>query len=148
MAGTLFTIYKHFGDFVKCILRFCCKFSMKIIFYLISEHRSLRTADAFPVIFRRERSDDRKCVCCSQVCSSPSGSVSSARYLDASLLSIYPTPGDSCILFTDSPPVPPSEQGQTRVSYEQNGFPDWYRINKQRNFTNNQASCSRNTRRR
>ena len=23
-----------FGDFVKCILRFCCKFSMKIIFYL------------------------------------------------------------------------------------------------------------------
>ena len=28
---------------------------------------SLRTADAFPVaIFRRERSDDRKCVCCSQ----------------------------------------------------------------------------------
>ena len=30
----MFTIYKHFGDFVKCILRFCCKFSMKIIFYL------------------------------------------------------------------------------------------------------------------
>ena len=27
---------------------------------------SLRTADAFPVIFRRERSDDRKCVYCSQ----------------------------------------------------------------------------------
>ena len=31
---TLFTIYKHFGDFVKCILRFCCKFSMKIMFHL------------------------------------------------------------------------------------------------------------------
>ena len=34
-------------------------------------HPSLQTADAFPVvaslaIFRRERSDDRKCVCCSQ----------------------------------------------------------------------------------
>ena len=28
------TVYKHFKDFVKCILRFCCKFSMKIIFYL------------------------------------------------------------------------------------------------------------------
>ena len=31
---------------------------------------SLRKADAFPVVaslpFRRERSDDRKCVCCSQ----------------------------------------------------------------------------------
>ena len=28
---------------------------------------SLRTADTFPVVaFRRERSDDRKCVCCSQ----------------------------------------------------------------------------------
>ena len=34
MAGTLFPIYKHFGDFVKCIFQFCCKFSMKIIFYL------------------------------------------------------------------------------------------------------------------
>ena len=38
-----------------------------------SQERSLRTADAFPVvaslgnaIFRRERSDDRKCVCGSQ----------------------------------------------------------------------------------
>ena len=30
----MFTIYKHFGDFVKCILRVCCKFGMKIIFYL------------------------------------------------------------------------------------------------------------------
>ena len=39
VVGTLFTIYKHFGNFVKCILRFCCKFSMKIIFYLTSEHR-------------------------------------------------------------------------------------------------------------
>ena len=27
---------------------------------------SLRTADAFPVVFQRERGDDRKCVCCSQ----------------------------------------------------------------------------------
>ena len=27
------------------------------------------------------------------------------------------------VLFTDSPPVPPSERRQTRVSYEQNGFP-------------------------
>ena len=26
-------------------------------------------------------------------------------------------------LFTDSPPVPPSERRQTRLSYEQNGFP-------------------------
>ena len=42
LVGTLFTIYKHFGDFVKCILRFCCKFSMKIIFYLISEHREAK----------------------------------------------------------------------------------------------------------
>ena len=25
---------QHFGDFVKCIFTFCCKFSMKIIFYL------------------------------------------------------------------------------------------------------------------
>ena len=33
-----------------------------------SMENSLRTADAFPVvsIFRRERSDDRKCICCSQ----------------------------------------------------------------------------------
>ena len=30
----MFIIYKPFGDFVKCVLRFCCKFSMKIIFYL------------------------------------------------------------------------------------------------------------------
>ena len=55
------------------------------------------------------------------------------------LLNQYPT------LFTDSPPVPPSEQHQTRVSYKQNCFPVCCRI-KQRNFTNNQASCSRNTR--
>ena len=27
------------------------------------------------------------------------------------------------MLFTDSPPAPPSERRQTRVSYEQNGFP-------------------------
>ena len=26
--------FQHFGDFVKCFLRFCYKFSMKIIFYL------------------------------------------------------------------------------------------------------------------
>ena len=30
----MFIIYKHFWDFVKCILRFCYKFNMKIIFYL------------------------------------------------------------------------------------------------------------------
>ena len=42
VVGTLFTIYKHFGDFVKCILRFCCKFSMKIISYLTSEHRGAK----------------------------------------------------------------------------------------------------------
>ena len=40
--------------------------------WLIGSLGSLRAADAFPVvgnsvaIFRRERSDDRKCVCCSQ----------------------------------------------------------------------------------
>ena len=28
------TIHKHFGDFVTSILRFCCRFSMKIIVYL------------------------------------------------------------------------------------------------------------------
>ena len=42
---------------------------------IVSNKCSLRTADAFPVVvslppknsyFRRERSDDRKCVCCSQ----------------------------------------------------------------------------------
>ena len=27
------------------------------------------------------------------------------------------------MLFTDSPPVPPSDRRQTRVSYEQKGFP-------------------------
>ena len=27
------------------------------------------------------------------------------------------------VLFTDSPPAPPSERRQTRISYEQNGFP-------------------------
>ena len=32
--NSLLTIYKHFGDFVKCLLRFCCKFSIKIIFHL------------------------------------------------------------------------------------------------------------------
>ena len=51
------------------------------------------------------------------------------------------------VLFTDSPSVPPSEQRQTLVSYEQNGFPVCCR-NKLRNFTNNQISCSRNKRRR
>ena len=50
-------------------------------------------------------------------------------------------------LFTDSPPVPPSEQRQTRVlSCEQNAVPVCCR-NKQRNFKTNQAICSRNTRR-
>ena len=29
-----FTIYKHFGDFSSAFLRFCCKFSKKIVFYL------------------------------------------------------------------------------------------------------------------
>ena len=37
---------------------------------------------------------------------------------------------------------------QTRVSYERNSFPVLYCRNKQRNFTNNQTSCYRNTRRR
>ena len=50
-------------------------------------------------------------------------------------------------LLTDSPPVPPSERRQTRVSCEQNAFPVCCR-NKQRNVTTNQASCSRNTRKR
>ena len=31
------------------------------------------------------------------------------------------------VLFTDSPPVPPNERRQTRVNYEQNGFPVCYR---------------------
>ena len=43
-----------------------------------------------------------------------------------------------------SPPDPPSERRQTRVSYKQNGFPVCCR-NKQRNFTNNQTNCPRNT---
>ena len=30
----MFTVYKHFEDFVKWILQLCCKFSIKIIFYL------------------------------------------------------------------------------------------------------------------
>ena len=30
------------------------------------QQSSLRTADAFPVYFSEEKSDDRKCVCCSQ----------------------------------------------------------------------------------
>ena len=49
--------------------------------------------------------------------------------------------------FTDSPPVPPSEWRQTRVSCEQNAFPVCCR-NKLRNFTTNQASYFRNTWRR
>ena len=39
-------------------------------------------------------------------------------------------------LFTDSPPVPPSERRQTRVGCEQNAFPVCCR-NKLRNFTTN-----------
>ena len=35
LVGSLFTIYKHFGNFVECMLRFFCNFSMKIILYLI-----------------------------------------------------------------------------------------------------------------
>ena len=31
LVGSLFTLYKHFGDFVKCVF---CKFSREIIFYL------------------------------------------------------------------------------------------------------------------
>ena len=31
-----------FRGFVKCILRFCCKFSMNIIFYLTSDHREAK----------------------------------------------------------------------------------------------------------
>ena len=50
-------------------------------------------------------------------------------------------------LFTDSPPVPPSERRQTRVSGKQNAFPV-AALNKQRNFTTNQASCARNSQRR
>jgi len=50
-------------------------------------------------------------------------------------------------LFTDSPPVRPSERRQTGVSCEQNAFAVCCR-NKQRNFKTNQASCSRNKRRR
>ena len=50
-------------------------------------------------------------------------------------------------LFTDSPPVPPSERRQTHVSCEQNAFPVCC-LDKQRNFTTNQASCSRNYTRR
>ena len=51
------------------------------------------------------------------------------------------------VLFTDWPPAPPNERRQTRIGYEQNGFPLCCR-NKERNFTNNQTSCSRNTQRR
>ena len=43
------------------------------------------------------------------------------------------------VLFTHSPPAPPSERRQTRASYELNGFPVCCR-NKQRNFTNDQTS--------
>ena len=49
-------------------------------------------------------------------------------------------------LFTDSPPVPPSERRQTRVSCEQNAFLVCCR-NKQRNSTTKHVSCYRNTRR-
>ena len=58
----------------------------------------------------------------------------------------YPI-GDYPALFTDSSPVPPSKRRQTRVNFEQNAYPVCCR-NKQRNFTTNQASCFRNTRRR
>ena len=34
LEGSFFTIYKHFGDFSSAFLRFCCKFSKKIVFYL------------------------------------------------------------------------------------------------------------------
>ena len=46
------------------------------------------------------------------------------------------------VRFTDSSAVPPSERRQTCGSYEENGFPVCCR-NKQRNFTNNETSCSR-----
>jgi len=46
------------------------------------------------------------------------------------------------VLFTDSPLAPPNGRRQTRVSYEQNGFPvySFIAVNKQSNFTNNQAA--------
>ena len=50
-------------------------------------------------------------------------------------------------LFTDTPPVPPSERRQIRASGEKNAFPVCC-SNQQRHFTTNQSSCSRNTRRR
>ena len=78
---------------------------------LITHHDSLRTADAFPVVaslplssllslFRRERSDDRKCVCCSQASITlkiwspkthlpPSSKACYARYLHGSLM-VFP----------------------------------------------------------
>ena len=39
------------------------------------------------------------------------------------------------VLITVSPPVPPSERRQTRVSYEQNGFPRFAFLTNQRNLT-------------
>ena len=65
---------------------------------------SLRTVDAFPVfaslppIFRRERSDDRKCVCCSQATQSPAGLQNSAGEAKPSLLPSVSVPANIFIL--------------------------------------------------
>ena len=37
-----------------------------VVFFVFCPTCSLRTANTFPVVASRERSDDRKCVCCSQ----------------------------------------------------------------------------------
>ena len=75
----------------------------------ITHHASLRTADAFPVVaslppknshFWRERSEDRKCVCCSHASITlktwslkthlpPSSKACYARYLQGSLM-VFP----------------------------------------------------------
>ena len=54
---TIWEVLIHVTTLLHPVTLFCC-----------SPQCSLQTADAFPVvaIFRRERSDDRKCVCCSQ----------------------------------------------------------------------------------
>ena len=67
---------------------------------------SLRTVDAFPVfaslspIFQRERSDDRKCVCCSQATQSPAGLQNSAGEAKPSLLPSVSVPANIFILYS------------------------------------------------
>ena len=63
MVGTLFSIYKHFGDFVKCVLRFCCKFSMKIIFYLPVKTDKPKFS-ALLIFFVRQLHLSHKCLEC------------------------------------------------------------------------------------